>query len=40
MTNSDFEAHKKTYAQFTKLTKWTVIATAISMVLLYFIVNP
>ena len=40
MTNSDFEEHQKTYDRFVKLVKWTSIGTAITMVLLYFIVNP
>ncbi len=39
-SNSDFEAHEKTYDIFIKLAKWTVISIAITMVLLYFIVNP
>ncbi len=40
MNKSDFEEHQKTYDRFVKLTKWTTIATAIALVLLYFIINP
>ena len=39
-SNSDFEEHLKTYERFVKLTKWVSIATAITLVLLYFIINP
>jgi len=39
-SNSDFEEHQKTYDRFLKLTKWASISVAITMVLLYFIVNP
>lgn len=39
-TASDFKEHERTYAGFIVLTKWSVIALAITMVALYFIVQP
>lgn len=39
-SNDDFVAHKKTYANFMKLTKWSIIILVVVMVALYFIINP
>jgi len=36
----DYAEHERTYNGFMRLTKWTVIATAISVVILYFLIRP
>ncbi len=38
--SSDLNAHKKTYASFMKLLKWSTISLAVLMVFLYVVVNP
>ncbi len=42
MANSknDFAEHEKTYASFMKLSKYSVIASAIFLVVMYFVINP
>ncbi len=37
---NDFEEHEKTYNRFLKLVKYSVIAMAILMVILYLWVRP
>ncbi|GEM_PF-6424525 len=38
--SSDINAHKKTYASFMKLLKWSTIFLVVLMVFLYFVINP
>ncbi len=37
---ADLDAHKKTYASFMKLAKFSVAALVVVMVFLYFAINP
>ena len=39
-TASDFKEHERTYEGFIALTKWSVIALAVTMVVLYCVINP
>ena len=39
-TNSDFAEHEKTYGRFMKMAKYSVIALAVLLVVLYVAVNP
>jgi hypothetical protein len=36
----DYKAHEATWKAFTNVTKWSIIGLAITLVLLYFIVQP
>ncbi len=36
----DYKAHEATYNGFIRLLKWSIAATAVFVVLLYFIVQP
>jgi hypothetical protein len=36
----DNAAHEKTYAGFTSLVKWSIIAMAVLVIVLYFWINP
>ena len=37
---NNFKEHEKTYQGFLTLTKWSIIALVITMIALYFIVQP
>ena len=37
---SDFAEHEKTYGRFMKLTKYSIIATVVFLVVLYVVINP
>ena len=39
-STNDFKEHERTYAGFLALTKWSIIALAITLVVLYFVINP
>jgi len=39
-SGNDFDEHTRTYQGFLRVTKWSIIALAITMVALYFIVQP
>jgi len=36
----EFTEHQRTFDVFIKITKWAVVATAITVVALYFLINP
>lgn len=36
----DYKMHEATWKGFTNLTKWAIIALAVAVVLLYFIIRP
>jgi hypothetical protein len=36
----DYKEHERTYKGFMIATKWSVIATAVLIVLLYFLIRP
>lgn len=36
----DYAQHEKTYSGFVEGVKWSVIGTAILMIILYFVINP
>lgn len=36
----DYTEHETTYNGFLTATKWSVIATAVLIVILYFVINP
>lgn len=38
--DADFQEHKKTYEGFLNLSKWSITALVIVLVVLYFVVNP
>ena len=39
-SKTDFAEHEKTYDRFMKLTKYSIIATVILLVVLYVVINP
>ncbi len=39
-TADDFKEHERTYDGFIRFGKWSVVALAIMMVALYFLINP
>lgn len=39
-SKSDFAEHEKTYANFMKLSKYSVIAGVVLLVALYVVINP
>ncbi len=39
-TNDDFAAHEKTYGQFIKIAKWSVISMIVLVLFLYVAINP
>ncbi len=39
-TDDDFAAHEKTYDQFIKITKWSVISLIVLVLFLYVAINP
>ncbi len=39
-SDSDYKEHEKTYEQFIKFTKYSVIALTVLMVFLYLVINP
>ncbi len=36
----DYAQHEATWAIFTRLVKWGIIISGVSMVVLYFLINP
>jgi hypothetical protein len=36
----DYTQHEKTYNGFVQGVKWAVLVTAVSMIVLYFLINP
>ena len=36
----DYEQHHRTYSGFLNVTKWVIGATAVSMIVLFFLINP
>jgi hypothetical protein len=36
----DYAQHEATYGGFIVAVKWTIIVAAISMIILYFLINP
>lgn len=36
----DYKAHEATYRGFLNLVKWAIVAIAVSLVVLYFLVRP
>lgn len=38
--SADLDAHKKTYAGFMKLVKYSIVALVVLMVFLYFAISP
>ena len=36
----DYAAHEKTWTGFVAVTKWSIVAAAIGVVVLYFLINP
>ena len=36
----DYAQHEKTYSGFVQAVKWSIYATAVLMIILYFVINP